>query len=80
MPALTMAKAGQSGVLARDHDRHVVVEDLDREVVAPLTEQLLGLLLDDYSGPMMRIDDVVSLFEYALNRGHLGAGLYRFFC
>ena len=33
-------QAGLAGVLARDHDGHVVVEDLDGEVLALLTEHL----------------------------------------
>jgi hypothetical protein len=39
------------------------VEDLDREVVALLTEDLLGLLLDDPSSPVMRVDDGVADLE-----------------
>jgi hypothetical protein len=35
------------------------VEDLDREVLALLAEDLLLLLLEDLAGPVMRIDDVV---------------------
>jgi hypothetical protein len=39
------------------------VEDLDREVLAHLAQDLLLLLLDDLSGPMMGIDDVVTDLE-----------------
>jgi len=39
------------------------VEDLDGEVLALLTEDLLGLLLEDLAGPVMGIDDVVADFE-----------------
>jgi hypothetical protein len=39
------------------------VKDLDGEVLALLTEDLLVLLLDDLAGPVMRIDNVVTEFE-----------------
>jgi hypothetical protein len=39
------------------------VEDLDGEVLALLTEDLLGLLLEDLAGPMVGIDDVVADLE-----------------
>jgi hypothetical protein len=39
------------------------VQDLDREVLALLTEHLAPLLLEDLPGPMMRIHDVVTEFE-----------------
>jgi hypothetical protein len=39
------------------------VEDLDREVLAHLAEDLLVFLLDDLAGPMVRIDDVVADLE-----------------
>jgi hypothetical protein len=39
------------------------VEDLDGEVLAPLTEDLLDLFLEDLAGPVMRIDDVVADLE-----------------
>jgi hypothetical protein len=39
------------------------VEDLDREVVALLAEDLLGLLLDDPAGPVVRVDDGVADLE-----------------
>jgi hypothetical protein len=55
------------GVLARDHHRHVVVEDVDGEVVALLSHQVLGLALQDHSCAVMRIDDVVSNLESALD-------------
>ena len=57
------AQARLAGVLTRDHDGHVVVEDLDREVLAHLAEDVLLLLLDDLAGPMMGIDDVVADLE-----------------
>jgi len=39
------------------------VEDLDGEVLALLTEDLLGLFLEDLAGAVMRIDDVVADLE-----------------
>jgi hypothetical protein len=54
------AEAGAARVLARDHDRHVVVEDLDGEVLARLTQDLLLLLLDDLAGPVVRVDHVIA--------------------
>jgi hypothetical protein len=36
------------------------VEDLDREVLALLAENLLLLLLQDLAGPVMRVDDVIA--------------------
>jgi hypothetical protein len=39
------------------------VQDLDREVVAGLAEDLLGLLLDDPAGAVMRVDDGVADLE-----------------
>ena len=57
------AQAGDARVLTRDHDGHVVVKDLDGEVLAGLTEDLLVLLLDDLAGAMMRVHDVVADLE-----------------
>jgi hypothetical protein len=39
------------------------VQDLDREVLAPLAEDLLALLLEDLAGAVMRVDDVVADLE-----------------
>jgi hypothetical protein len=39
------------------------VEDLDGEVLALLTEDLLDLFLEDLAGAVMRIDDVVADLE-----------------
>jgi hypothetical protein len=36
------------------------VEDLDRQVLALLAEDLLLLLLEDLPGSMMRVDDLVT--------------------
>ena len=47
----------------RDHHGHVVVEDLDREVLALLAEHLLLLLLEDLARAVVRVDDVVADLE-----------------
>jgi hypothetical protein len=39
------------------------MEDLDRQILAPLAEDLLLLLLDHLAGAVMRIDDVVADLE-----------------
>jgi hypothetical protein len=39
------------------------VEDLDRQVLALLSEDLLLLLLEDLAGTVVRIDDVVADLE-----------------
>jgi hypothetical protein len=39
------------------------VEDLDREVLADLTQDVLVLLLDDLAGAVVRIDDRVADLE-----------------
>jgi hypothetical protein len=39
------------------------VEDLDGEVLALLTEDLLGLLLEDLAGPVVRVHHVVADLE-----------------
>jgi hypothetical protein len=57
------AQTRQRRVLARNHDGHVVVQDLDGEVLALLTEHLAPLLLEDLTGPMMWIHDVVTKLE-----------------
>src|SRR4051812_24602889 len=56
-------EAGDAGVLARDHDGHVVVQDLDGEVLALLTEHLLQFLLEDLPRAMVGVDDVVADLE-----------------
>src|ERR1700712_921029 len=56
-------QAGLAGVLARDHDGHVVVEDLDRQVLAYLAKNVLLFLLDHLAGPMMGVDHVVADLE-----------------
>jgi len=39
------------------------VKDLDRQVLAPLAEDVLLLLLEDLASPVVRIDDVVADLE-----------------
>ena len=56
-------QADLGGVLGRDHHRHVVVQDLDGQVLALLTEQILRFLLEDLAGPVVRVDDVVAALE-----------------
>jgi len=36
------------------------VQDLDRQVLTLLAEDLLLLLLQDLAGPVMRVDDVIA--------------------
>ena len=55
-----LAQAGAIGVLDGDHDGHVVVQDLDGEVVALLAEHFLLLDLHDLARTVMRVDDLVS--------------------
>jgi hypothetical protein len=66
------------GVLAGDHDGHVVVQDLDCQVVPLLAEEVLGLLLQHHPSPVVRIDDVVADLERALDGAEIGSDLYRF--
>src|SRR5665647_1396693 len=54
------AQAGTIGVLDRDHDGHVVVQDLDREVVTLLPEHFFLLDLRDLARTVMRVDDLVT--------------------
>jgi hypothetical protein len=54
-------------VLTRDHDRHLVVQDLDRQVVALLPQETPALLLQYDPGPVVRVDDVVAGIERALD-------------
>ncbi len=65
------AQTGDVRVLARNHHGHVVVEDLDGQIVPGLTQKLLGFLQDHNACAMVRIDDVVAFFEGALDRGDL---------
>jgi CBS domain-containing protein len=48
------------GILGRDLHRHVVVQDLDRQVLALLAEDLALLLLDDRPRPVVGIDHLVA--------------------
>ena len=57
------AQARERGVLGRDPDGHVVVEDLDREVLAAFAEHLHLLLLQHLARAVMGIDDMVAELE-----------------
>jgi hypothetical protein len=57
------AQARHARVLTRDHDGHVVVQDLDGEVLALLTEHLAALLLEDLARPVVGVDHVVAALE-----------------
>src|SRR5512144_334681 len=50
----------KAGVLAGDHHGHIVVEDVDGQVVPLLSHQVPRLLLQDHARTMVRIDDVVA--------------------
>jgi hypothetical protein len=71
-------QSGPMGVLAGDHDGHVVVQDLDRQVVPLLAEELLCLPFQHHSSPVVRIDDVVADLECALDGAELGSDLGHF--
>jgi hypothetical protein len=58
-------------VLTGNHDRHVVVQDLDGQVVPLLTQEILRLLLQNDPSPVVRIDDVVAFVEGALDGAEL---------
>ena len=61
--SITRRRPALPAFCARDHDRHVVVKDLDREVLAYLAEDVLLFLLDHLARPMMRVDHVVADLE-----------------
>ena len=54
------AKADLVGVLGRDVHGHLVVVDLDRQVLPLLAEHLALLLLDDRTGPVVRVHHLVA--------------------
>jgi spermidine synthase len=62
-------------VLAGHHHRHIVVQDLDGQVVTLLAKELLAFLADHDTGPMVRVDDVVAGLERALDGADLVIGL-----
>src|SRR5205807_6268390 len=53
------------GVLRGDVDGHVVVQDLDRQVLALLTEHVAPFLLHDRACPVVRIHHLVADFVQA---------------
>ena len=71
------AEPGSVSVLTRDHHGHVVVEDVDGQVVAAFSHQVLGLLLQDHACAVMRIDDVVTDLEVAVKRFEFEVGYRR---
>jgi hypothetical protein len=62
-------------VFTGNHDGHVVVKDLDRQVIPALPEELLALPQEDDARSMMRVDDVIALLEGALHGVELGTDL-----
>ena len=72
------AQARPVGVLAGHHDGHVVVQDLDCQVVPLLAEEVLGLLHEHHPSPVVWIHDVVADVECALDGAQLVSDLYRF--
>src|SRR5215217_1937516 len=64
------------GVLARHHDRHVVVQDLDGQIVPLLAQEILGLLLQHNTRPVVRVDDVVAFSEGARDGAELVLDVY----
>jgi hypothetical protein len=57
------AQTGQRGILGRDHHGHVVVQDLDCQVLALVTEYVLHFLAEHLAGAVVGIDDVVADLE-----------------
>ena len=55
-----LAQARTVGGVDRDHDGHVVVQDLDGEVLAQLTADFHVLDLHDLARAMMRVDDLIA--------------------
>src|SRR2546421_11404820 len=78
LPVDHPAQARPMGVLARNHHGHVVVQDLYRQVVPLFAEEILGLLHLHDPSPVMRINDVVTDAEFALDGAELVSDLDRF--
>jgi hypothetical protein len=56
------------------------VEDLDRQVLSLLAEELLALLAENHTGRVVRIDDVVANVEFlAMQNFDLEIGVGRLF-
>ena len=55
-----LAQAGAVGGVDGDHDGHVVVQDLDGEVLAQLTADFHVLDLHDLARAVMRVDDLIA--------------------
>jgi hypothetical protein len=77
LPVDNAAKASRVGVLAGDHRGHPVVEDLNRQVVAVLSEKMLGLLLDHDARAVLRVEDVVADLEVARRCPNLDVARHR---
>jgi hypothetical protein len=77
LPVDDAAKASRVGVLAGHHHGHPVVEDLNRQVVAVLSEEFLGFLFDHDARAVLRVDDVVSNLEVARRSLNLDVSLHR---
>ena len=60
-----LPQADLLGILGRDVDRHVVVQDLDRQVLALLTENLALFLLHDRTCSVVWIHHLVADFVQA---------------
>src|SRR5204863_384663 len=52
-------KRGPPGAVGGNHDRHVVVENLDRQVLPYLPQYFLLLLLEDLPSAVMGVDHLV---------------------
>jgi hypothetical protein len=62
------SQPGPPCVLARDHDRHGVVKDLDRQVLALGAEALPHLTLHDLAGAVVGVDHLVADLVLDLRR------------
>jgi hypothetical protein len=61
-----LAQADPVGVLGRHVDGHVVVQDLDRQILALLPEDRPAFLLDHRASAMVGIDDLIAEFVQPL--------------
>ena len=75
---LVKAEPGPVRVLAGHHHGHVVVQDVDRQVVPLLSHQVLCLPLQDHPRTVVRIDDVVAYVVVARDGAELVLDVCRF--
>ena len=61
--SITLRRPASAAFSVGTRDGHVVVQDLDREVLAPFSEDLHLLLLEHLAGAVVGIDDVVAELE-----------------